>query len=75
MKIADLVQELNSNVLSVHMSDNGIRSNDQLMLDLIDAFDIEDESLETKAYVAGLSKLTKQGIDEEKSQKLKRIAK
>ena len=58
LKIADLVQGLNSNVLSLHLSDNGIRLNEQLLMDLIDAFDIEDESLESKEYVAGLSKLT-----------------
>ena len=46
LKISHLVQEPCSVVMALHLSDNGIRSNGELLEEVLDIFDIEDECLE-----------------------------
>ena len=75
LKISHLVQEPCSVVMALHLSDNGIRSNGELLEEVLDIFDIEDECLEPQARIQGLVKLTDQAIDDEGSASLKKVAK
>lgn len=62
-------------MLSLHLSDNGIRACQELLMEVLDSFDIEDECLEPHARICGLTQLTGQAIDDKSSSTLKRIAK
>ena len=40
--------EPSSNLLSLHLSDNGIRASEDLLYEVLDTFDIQDDSLDPK---------------------------
>lgn len=67
--------EPSSNLLSLHLSDNGIRASEDLLYEVLDTFDIQDDSLDPKQLIQGHCKLTEQAIDDQGSVALKRVAK